>query len=567
MESQVRMFQHGLDELLDLLPGRPTGRPRGSERFRGLRLESRRRLMRRLKCAMNDSAYPGHVEDSAWIALGVLLAIAVAACGGHTPAPRASTRREVYPPSACEAPRAAADADDLDRTMGRAMIASHIPSLSVAIRDHGHVRAIRSYGYANLETCTRVTVRSRFGIGSISKMFTALGVLVLVQRGTLRLDDPIVRYLPEGRGVWDAVTIRQLLTHTSGIPDYADDDNHYPSIELHRSTEPDTSALVKMIAAARLNFRPGSEWAYSNTGYLLASIVVERAARQPFQLFMHDAVFVPLGMTATRYASPTEVIPDLATPYHFDDDKVTHGPYISEQFSHWGDMGMLSTAGDLARWFDAVGSAPVISASLWAQMLSPVRLTGGEVFPYGFGVALYRIGDRTVIGHGGSFRPGYVAYWIGVPATGAGVAILSTGYVAGRPIPKLALALLGAIEPDVAPVARRPTVADPQPAITGALARRLHGERGAIRVRPAAVEGFLDSIADMVRASRTPVALRFAGCQELRGTPLGAMGAPVARQCGYQLTGGSDAQTGGADAFAFFVWLTPDNTVVGLDPW
>src|SRR5581483_128077 len=225
------------------------------------------------------------------------------------------------------------------------------------VLDHGHVVKLRGYGFADLESCVPATENTLFGIGSVSKQMTAVGILTLVRDGKLSLDDPITKYLPEGKGVWDAVHIRHLLTHTSGIPDIYGDDDKFPSMHPDRTASPSTPDLVKSFAIGKLNFAPGENWAYSNTGYVLLSMIAERVSGEPFPAFMHERVFAPLGMSSTRNYSPTELIPGRGTPYHIDDKGVaTHGPFISDVFSHWGDTAFISTASDMSRWAQALGA-------------------------------------------------------------------------------------------------------------------------------------------------------------------------------------------------------------------
>ena len=307
--------------------------------------------------------------------------------------------------------------DDIDRIATRIVAQQHVPGLSLAVIRDGKVMKIASYGWSDLEHCVPATPDSLFGIGSISKQFTAAGVLLLAAQGKLSLDDPIVRSLPEGAARWQGIAIRHLLTHTSGIKDYCGDDNKYPSMTLDRAADTPTPELVANIAKAPLNFQAGDDWAYSNTGYLLLSVIVERVSGQPFPRFMREKVFAPAGMNATRYYSPSEVIPHRAIPYHVDDDgRPSHGPYISDQFSRWGDMGIISTPGDMAKWALAMNTDRPFPRSLWQTMETPVRLNHGASQPYGFGLQLQDFGGVRFVGHGGSFRVGYTALFMTFPA-------------------------------------------------------------------------------------------------------------------------------------------------------
>jgi D-alanyl-D-alanine carboxypeptidase len=467
----------------------------------------------------------------------------------------------------CPRPSLPPNSDAIDRMVLDEMNAKHVPGGSIVVVENGHVKKVRAYGYADLESCVPATDRTLFGIGSISKQFTAAGALTLVRDGVLSLEDPITKFLPEGKGAWDGVTVRQLLTHTSGIPDYCGDDSKFPSITLDRASAPSTEELLRQIAKVPLNFRPGDDWAYSNTGFLVLSALVERASKQPFPKFMQEHVFAPLGMSSTRYYSPTELISGRATPYHVGSDgAVTHGPFISDQFSRWGDMGMLSSADDMARWITALGRDRLLPANLWREMLTPVRLNDGARFPYGFGIGLDDIGDEPLWSHSGTFRVGYSAELLSFPQRQVGVAVLSNHWGEVFAAGQVAQTVLGAIAPDLAPLAMRQAHSDPQPAVTAALARFLKGDAAAegaagMTAFFARHDDIHKRLAEALSSSHRNFILRFVECRRANQEIASAMRSPVTRQCSYQLDGAAGLPSG------LVFWLTQGNDVAGLTPW
>jgi CubicO group peptidase (beta-lactamase class C family) len=474
--------------------------------------------------------------------------------------PRTARAARQATPSVCGAPVLPSDADSLDRAMVAAMIERHIPGFSIAVIDHGRLRAIRAYGWADLENCVPATDTTLFGIGSISKHFAAVGALLLVQEGRLALDDPITRYLPEGKGAWDGITVRHLLTHTSGIPDYCGDDDKYPSITLDRASSPTTPELLRQIAAAPLNFRPGDDWAYSNTGYLVLSALVERVSGEPFPAYMREHVFRPLGMMRTRFYSPVELIPGRATPYHVDSAGVTtHGPFISDQFSRWGDMGILSTARDMARWSMAIDSLRLLSPELWRQMWTPVRLNQGWRSPYGFGLRLAEIRGDALVYHDGTFRVGYSSELLRFPDRGLAVIVLSNHWGHGFQPAALSDAILGTLEPAVASFPRAPRP-DPQPRVTAAILQLLRGAdeaHGAIRTTPAFRHLELPRILKLPGVD----ALHFLECAApSSSTPADGLGTPVSRVCTYRLEAAAGPPT-------LIVFLTSSDEVAGVTGW
>ena len=451
-----------------------------------------------------------------------------------------------------------ASADSLDVAMVKMMSARQMPGLSLAIVERGRVRAVRAYGWADLESCVPATDSSLFGIGSISKQFTAVGALLLVQAGKISLDDSITRWLPEGTGVWDGITVRHLLTNTSGIPDYPGDDHKYPRFPLDRASSPTTPDLLRHVAAAPLNFRPGDDWAYSNTGFLVLSVLVERVSSEPFPDYMRTHVFRPLGMTRTRFYSPTELIPGRATPYHVDcAGAVTHGPFISDQFSHWGDMGILSTASDMARWSVAMDSVRLLSPALWTQMWTPVRLNQGWSYPYGFALHVDHLIGRTAVWHTGSFRVGYTAMFQRYPDIGLTAVVMTNHYGCSFQASALNDEAARIVHPEIAPPDNLAERTDPQPVLTRSLLLLLQGAdeaHGAIRTTAA----FRTLVLPGWRPSAPPTALRFVQCTTTPATNPSALGSSVEQECVYHSV---------PDIGSLIFFLTPRQDLAGIAWW
>jgi CubicO group peptidase (beta-lactamase class C family) len=467
----------------------------------------------------------------------------------------------------CRTPRFPAKAEAVDRAAIRAVTKGRAPSVSLVLVKNGRVQKMAAYGYADLEACVPATASTLFGIGSISKQFTAVGALTLVRDGVINLDDRVTKYLPEGKGIWDGITIRQLLTHTSGIPDYCGDDAKFPSMTLDRTSNPPTEQLLRQIAKAPLNFRPGDDWAYSNTGYILLSVLIERVSKTPFPQFMHDRIFVPLGMTATRYHSPSQVSPQQATGYLRDEDaRIIHGAYISDQFSHWGDTGMLSSARDMGRWLAALGRSPLLPKALWREMTTPVRLNDGSVYPYGFGIELKRIDQETLWSHGGSFRVGYTSMLDFLPNRRLGVVTLTNINADDSPAGDVAAAAVGSSAPELAPSSMRVAHPDAQPSLTRNLIAALKGgdadHHGAGLTAAFERHDYYHKLLRQALSSpRLRVQFAFLECRKESGTPPVAFGSSVSRACTYRMAGIPGAPPG------VTFWLTPNDQIAGLTFW
>jgi CubicO group peptidase (beta-lactamase class C family) len=379
-------------------------------------------------------------------------------------------------------------ADRVDSLFGR-WNSTTTPGCAVAVARGGAVLLERAYGMADLERPARNTAATVFEAGSASKQFTAAAALLLVRDGKLGLDDPVRRHLPElperaAQAGGRPATIRHLLSHTSGLRDWGEiaAAGGWP-----RGTRVYTQGDVLDIARRQsgLNFVPGSDYRYTNTGYTLLATVVERVSGESFAAFTRRRLFVPLGMAHTRWRDDhARAVPARALAYARGDDGE---PRLTMPLENTvGHAGLLTTVGDLLRWNahlerpDSAAGGPALVAALEAK----ARLTGGRVVPYGAGLFLTGYRGMREVSHGGS-TAGYRAYVgriggsragspaAGAPATGpVSVALLcnAADANAGRLAHAVADAFLPAAAPAVA--AAPPATTAPADAGAGALAVR-----------------------------------------------------------------------------------------------
>lgn len=489
--------------------------------------------------------------------LAIVTLVALVFCAplaGQQPALGSDT---IYAPSRCGPPPAPPAADTIDRAVLAWMRRSRTPAASIAIVRPGREVTERAYGWADLANCLPATAASRFGIGSISKQITALGALVLVQQGKLALEDPISRWLPESGESWRGVTVRHLLTHTSGIRDSGHDDEVYPQIELDKKQELPEPELIRTLAAAPLNFTAGEGWAYSNTGYLLLSIIIQRAGGAPYPDWMRDHVFEPLGMHATRFYDATEIIPALARGYTIDrDGRLTQGRYASRSFSRWGDMGIISTAHDMALWAAELDSSRLVSPALHQAMLAPARLSDGATFPYGFGVILDDYRGEPVLRHSGTYSTGYSADLVVMPARGLAVVVLTSQHQ-GNPW-AFSSTLRGLVDATLQPLSALPAQRDQAPERTRRVAALLNGDSTAATATPAwrrlmypQIRGFLAELA--------PLTVDFLACDDVAARHIERFGAMADSECYYRL------RHGPAD-LVLAVLYARDGRIMGMFP-
>jgi CubicO group peptidase (beta-lactamase class C family) len=264
---------------------------------------------------------------------------------------------------------------------------------------------------------------TRFGIGSVTKQFTALGVLMLQEQGKLRVGDRACTYLPDCPPAWRAITLDQLLTHTSGLYNYTDlspaqADQFFARIGTR---EPSPAQLTGIFAGRPLAFAPGARWEYSNSGYVLLGRVIEKLAGQDYGRFLETAILDPLGMSGTGYTPGAAARPDDAVGYQ----GWTATAEVLDPSAFFAAGGMHSTTPDMARWnhFLLTGAPDVVEPDTLAQLLRP-RVTAVRDERYGYGVMTRGTGDGTIHFHEGGV-PGFVAHNEIRPATGLSVTVLS----------------------------------------------------------------------------------------------------------------------------------------------
>ncbi len=228
------------------------------------------------------------------------------------------------------------------------MAKQKIPGLSVGVIRNGRLVYSKGYGLANVELNVPAASDSVYDIGSITKDFTATAIMMLVEEQRVHLDDPISKHLKQLPDSWQKVTIRGLLTHTSGITNYLSVPNF--AVLALRPTTPDE--LLRLVADDPLRFQPGDKWEYSNTGYYLLGLVIEHASGESFGEFLRKRILLPVGMTATRVNDLGAVIKGRASGYQLEGGELRNArPWDPSWAGAAG--GLISTVPDLARWVAA----------------------------------------------------------------------------------------------------------------------------------------------------------------------------------------------------------------------
>lgn len=327
---------------------------------------------------------------------------------------------------------------------------THTPGCAVGIGQGGAVRLTRGYGMADLAGGRPITPATILESGSVAKQFTAAAVLLLAQDGTLTLDDEVQRFIPELPRYGRPVTIRHLLTHTSGLREWS---NLVAWQGWPRGTRVHDHAFVLDLITRQqaVNYPVGDYYSYTNSGFLLLRTVVERASRLPFALFTEQRLFAPLGLRDTRWRDDhTRLVPGLAQAYR----RAPGGWAIDMPGDDIiGAGGLLTTVGDWLRWNDALTTRALgaVSDSLVRRM----RLTSGREIQYALGLVVSSYRGLRELAHSGS-TAGYSTYLARYPEAGdLSVAVLCNS--AGAPATQYAHALVDALVPGL-PRAEPPAV-------------------------------------------------------------------------------------------------------------
>jgi D-alanyl-D-alanine carboxypeptidase len=299
-----------------------------------------------------------------------------------------------------------------------------MPSASVAVVQGGKLVYTHAYGRAHIDPDKAATPEMRYSIGSISKQFTAAAILILQEQGKLQLDDPVGKYVP-GLTRGDEVTIRQILSHTAGYQDY------WPEDYLMKPMEQPTTAqeILDTWAKKPLDFEPGTQWQYSNTNFVIAGLIVEKASGQKLMEFLGEHIFHPLGMRSVWNSDEAKLTQTDATPYI----RYALGPLrpAPKEGRGWmfaaGELAM--TAHDLALWDESLITQKLLKPESYRDMFAEVKLKDGKGTHYGLGVSVGDLDGHRDISHSGEVT-GFVADNEVLVDDGVAVVVL-TNHMAG----------------------------------------------------------------------------------------------------------------------------------------
>ena len=292
----------------------------------------------------------------------------------------------------------AAFADAVDTEIRAEMHKRHVPGLTLAVVRNGKVIRAQRYGFAQLELNVPVTPNTVFSLHSVSKQFCATGIMLLIRARKIKLDDPVTKYFPKCSPAWDAIQVKHLLNHTSGNPDYLNED-----LNLNLPDNAPDAAVPGAVAKLPLKYAPGNKFAYCNTGYLMLGQIIHQLTGHPDPVFLTNRIFKPLGMSSSRTSSQADIIPNRAARYDWKDGRFINGRPPST-VGEIADGGMLSSVLDLSKWDAALYTDKILTANEKRQMWTPGPYDDEEKARYDFGFFLDSFnGHRRVWHYGAGF--------------------------------------------------------------------------------------------------------------------------------------------------------------------
>lgn len=270
------------------------------------------------------------------------------------------------------------------------------PGIVVLVKRDGKVVYERAAGYANLETETPMSMDSIHELASVSKQFTAVATMTLVESGKLKLTDTLASFVDGAPESWKGITIEHLLHHTSGLPDYLEGE-----VDLGKMTT--DSVLIESLRDKPLVFAPGEKWEYSNSGYMALGYIVGKVGETRFGSYVSRQLFEPAGMKSAVISNPLVVLPKRAYGYTKFGKEFRNEALCSPGYSALGDGMVMASARDLVAWHDSMRAGKILSRKSWEYLWTPSAQSVKNESPYGGGFVIEREGERPTVAHSGGW--------------------------------------------------------------------------------------------------------------------------------------------------------------------
>jgi D-alanyl-D-alanine carboxypeptidase len=299
--------------------------------------------------------------------------------------------------------------DKIDDYVEREMAARNVPGLAFAVTENGRVLREGAYGLANVETGARVSTDSVFELASVTKPITAVSVMMLVEQKKIGLDDPVAKYLSETPAAWREITVRELLSHTSGLREYG-----LVKCDGSELLDISTKQQFEDLAKAALQFAPGTGTQYSDSGYFLLGMIIESASGQSYRDFLQQRIFVPLKMQHTSVLDQSAVIPNRVSPYTLRKGQINNARRAwQHELPSW--YGIWSTVDDMVKFDNALSSGALVKLDTLAHMWDPAAVKNGDKASidgslYGLGWFILSNSGHRIVGHPGWTGTLYLKY-------------------------------------------------------------------------------------------------------------------------------------------------------------
>jgi|HubBroStandDraft_6_1064221.scaffolds.fasta_scaffold00244_3 CubicO group peptidase (beta-lactamase class C family) len=358
-----------------------------------------------------------------------------------------------------------------------------IPGLALGVYRDGKIVKAEGYGGANLEWDVPVKADTIFQSGSVGKQFAATAVMMLVEEGKVALDDPVQKYFPDAPESWKDIKIRNLLSHTSGLGEYENGPRTKPDGPFYLRLDMTEDELYKRIGAMPMDFKPGEDWSYRNTNYVLLGIMIHKVTGKFYGDYLQERIFKPLGMTTTRIISEADIIPHRAAGYELVKGQLKNQEWVSPTFNSTADGTLYFTVLDLEKWDAALYSEKLLKRSSLEQMWTVMKLNNGlpNKANYGFAWNIKEANGHKLIEHSGAWQgfTTHIARYVDDKLT----VVVLTNLDAGHAQPnKIAHAVAGLYVPALMPPVVKP-IEDKEPEKT-ALARTVLQEIAAGKADP-----------------------------------------------------------------------------------
>ncbi len=331
-------------------------------------------------------------------------------------------------------------AADVDAVVHKALDAKSIPAAGVAVVKDGKVFLAKSYGLADVEVGARADENSAFEIASVTKQFTAAGILLLIENGRIKLEDELGTYVPDVPEKWKTITIRQLLNQVTGIPNYT------AGGKLVNDKKYTEAEILGLVRDQPLAFDPGTKWEYSNTNYFLLGMVIEKVSGKTYPEYMRERVFKPLGMDSTIINTSGLKVKNAASGHEFTGGRWQRAK-LDDPSQPFAAGAIVSTPVDMAKWALAVNQGKLLKKTSWDEAFASGKLADGKDTGYGFGWQMGKAGGVDFLAHSGGIS-GFNSFHIRFPSEGLSVVVLINGE--SRATADLALDITGVFLPKVA---------------------------------------------------------------------------------------------------------------------